>query len=236
LIASLAAIGDSSSGMKVILTGATGMVGEGVLLECLENAAVESVLSVSRRPAGRSHAKLRELLVPDFRELGSHESDLGGYDACFYCAGISSVGMTEAAYTVVTYDTPLTFASALLKQNPGMTFLHISGSHTDGTEQGKIMWARVKGKAENALMRMPFKAVYNFRPSLMKPTPGQKHVKGGYTLIRVLYPVLNLFFPGIALCDLARAMINAVQYGAPKHVLEVPDVRELAARTSDSST
>jgi uncharacterized protein YbjT (DUF2867 family) len=218
--------------MKVILTGATGMVGEGVLLECLDNPAVESVLSVSRRACGVSHAKLRELLLPDFRDpaaLAVVESDLRGYDACFYCAGISSVGMNEADYTIVTFDTPMALASTLAELNPGMTFVHVSGRSTDGTEQGKVMWARVKGKAENALMRVPFKAVYNFRPALMKPTRGQKHVKGG-PLIGILYPVLKLVFPSMPLADVGRAMINAVRHGAPKQVLEVADIRELAAR------
>ena len=179
------------AGMKVILTGATGMVGEGVLLECLENPAVEQVLSVSRRASGRTHGKLSELLVPDFRELGAVEAKLSGYDACFYCAGISSVGMKEADYALITYDTVLAFASTLLRLNPGMTFVHVSGSHTDSSEQGKVMWARVKGKAENAL---------------------------------------NLVFPGMPLSAVARAMIHAVRHGAPKPVLEVADIRQLAAR------
>jgi uncharacterized protein YbjT (DUF2867 family) len=216
--------------MRVILTGATGMVGEGVLLECLDNPAVTSVLSVSRRSCGRTHAKLRELLVPDFRELGGVEDELAGYDACFYCAGVSSLGMSEADYAVVTYETPLAFAKTLARLSPELVFVHVSGSHTDGTEQGKVMWARVKGRAENALMRLPFKAVYNFRPSLMMPTRGQKNAKGGYLLFRVLYPILTLFFPGMPLSDVARAMINAVRHGAPKPVLEVADMRELAAR------
>ncbi len=216
--------------MKVILTGATGMVGEGVLLECLDNPAVERVLSVSRRSCGRTHAKLGELLVKDFRELGAVEAELSGYDACFYCAGISSVGLKEPEYTAITYDTPLAFASTLVHLNPGMTFVHVSGSHTDSTEQGKVMWARVKGKAENALMRLPFKGVYSFRPSLMKPMPGQKNVPGGYYLLRILFPILGLFFPGMSLADVARAMINAVRFGAPKPVLEVADMRQLAAR------
>ena len=216
--------------MKVILTGATGMVGEGVLLECLDNPAVEQVLSVSRRACGRAHAKLRELLVPDFRDLSAVETELSGYDACFYCAGISSVGLKEPEYTVITYDTVVAFATTLLRLNPGMTFVHVSGSHTDGTEQGKVMWARVKGRAENALLRMPFKGVYNFRPGLMKPTPGQQRVKGGYYLVRVLYPLLNLVFPGMTLSDVGRAMINAARVGAPNGVLEVADIRQLAAR------
>src|SRR5689334_24153138 len=133
------------------------MVGEGVLLECLDHPAVERVLSVSRRPCGREHPKLRELLVKDFRELTAVETDLTGYDACFYCAGISSVGMKEAEYAIITHDTPVAFASTLLRLNPGMTLVHVSGAHTDSSESGKVMWARVKGKAENALMRMPFK-------------------------------------------------------------------------------
>jgi uncharacterized protein YbjT (DUF2867 family) len=216
--------------MKVILTGATGMVGEAVLLECLDNPAVERVCSVSRRSCERTHPKLSEVLVPDFRDLGAVETMLSGYDACFYCSGISSVGLSEAEYTVITYDTPLAFASTLCRLNPQMTFVHVSGAHTDGTEQGKVMWARVKGKAENALMRLPFKGVYNFRPSLMKPTPGQKKVKGGYHLIRILYPLLSLFFPAMALSDLGRAMINAVRLGAPRQVLEVADLRQLATR------
>lgn len=217
--------------MRVILTGATGMVGEAVLLECLENPMVERVVSVSRRPSGRTHDKLTEVLVKDFRELGpAVEAQLTGFDACFYCAGISSVGLKEAEYTVITYDTPLAFATTLSRLNPNMTLVHVSGSHTDSSEQGRVMWARVKGKAENALMRLPFKGVYNFRPSLMQPTPGQKRVKGGYTLITVLYPLMNLFFPGMPLQTLARAMLNAVRFGAPKHVLEVADIKELAAR------
>jgi uncharacterized protein YbjT (DUF2867 family) len=216
--------------MKVIVTGATGMVGEGVLLECLENPAVESVLVVSRRSCGHAHAKLRECLVKDFRDLGAYEAELRGYDACFFCAGVSSVGMSEAGYTAITYDTTLRFAETLARLNPAMVFVYVSGSHTDSTEQGKVMWARVKGKTENALMRLPFKAAYNFRPSLMKPTPGQKQLKTAYRVALVLYPVASLFFPSMPLRDVGRAMINAVRFGAPKQVLEVPDMKALAAK------
>jgi uncharacterized protein YbjT (DUF2867 family) len=216
--------------MKVIITGATGMVGEGVLLECLENPEVERVLAVARRSSGHTHAKLRELRVPDFRELKSVEPDLTGYDACFYCAGVSSVGMKEPEYAAITYDTPLHFAETLVRLNPGMVFVHVSGAHTDGTEQGKVMWARVKGKAENAIARLPFKAVYNFRPSLMKPAPGQKNLKSSYKVLLVFYPLLSLFFPGIPLREVGRAMINCVRFGAPKTVLEAKDIREEAQR------
>jgi uncharacterized protein YbjT (DUF2867 family) len=218
--------------MKLIVTGATGMVGEGVLLECLSDPSVEQVLSVSRRSCGHIHPKLKELLVPDFRELSSVESELTGYDACFYCAGVSSVGLKEPEYTVITYDTPLHFAQTLARLNPSMVLVHVSGAHTDGTEQGRVMWARVKGKAENALMRLPFKAVYNFRPSLMKPAPGQKNIKSSYRALLVLYPLLNLFFPGITLNDVGQAMLRCVRVGASKHVLEATDIRALAAQAS----
>ncbi|HXJ21427.1 MAG TPA: NAD-dependent epimerase/dehydratase family protein [Polyangia bacterium] len=218
--------------MKVIITGATGMVGEGVLLECLENPAVERVLSISRRPSGHTHLKLTECLVPDFRELAGVEAQLTGYDACFYCAGVSSVGMKEVDYTAISYDTPLAFAQTLVRLNPGMVLVHVSGAHTDGTEQGKVMWARVKGRAENALARLPFKAVYNFRPSLMKPAPGQKNIKRTYRVMLVLYPLLSLFFPGIPLRRVGLAMINCVRFGAPKSVLEAKDIREQADRAA----
>jgi len=214
--------------MKVIVTGGTGMVGEGVLLECLSNPEVERVLSISRRPAGHSHPKLTELLVPDFRELGGVEPQLTGYDACFYCAGISSVGMNEADYTRVTYDTPLAFAQTLARLNPRLVLVHVSGSHTDSTEQGKVMWARVKGKAENALMRLPLRGVYNMRPSLMKPVAGQKNVKTGYRILLVLYPLMNLLLPGLTLNQVGRAMIRCVREGAPKQVLEPADIKALS--------
>ncbi len=216
--------------MKVIITGTTGMVGEGVLLACLEHPEIERVLAISRKPCGHSHPKLTERLVPDFREVASIESELAGYDACFYCAGVSSVGLKEPEYTIITYETPVRFAETLVRLNPGMTFVHISGAHTDGTEQGKVMWARVKGKAENALARLPFKAVYNFRPSLMKPASGQRHIKSTYKALLVFYPLLNLFFPGLPLTAVAQAMINSVRLGYPKHVLEASDMKELAAR------
>jgi uncharacterized protein YbjT (DUF2867 family) len=217
--------------MKVIVTGSTGMVGEGVLLECLANPEVEQVLSISRRPCGHTHPKLTERLVPDFRDLSAIEQELRGYDACFYCAGVSSVGLNEEQYTAITYDTPLRFAETLLRSNPGLVLTHISGAHTDGTEKGKVMWARVKGKAENALIRLPFKGVYNFRISLTKPTPGQKYVKGGYALVRVLYPILALVFPGMSLRDVGRAMIQCVRAGADRQVLEVEHIRALLPRS-----
>lgn len=214
--------------MKIILTGTTGFVGEGVLFECLEKPAVTSVVSVSRKPYGIDHPKVRECVVPDFRDLSAVEAELTGFDACFYCAGISSRGLTEAEYSAITYDTPLAFAETVLRLNPGMVMCHVSGSHTDGTEKGRVMWARVKGKAENALAAMPFSAVYNFRPGLMKPFANQRNVKGGYRVITALYPVLDLFLPGLTLSELGRAMIRCVREGAPKKVLEPRDIAALA--------
>jgi uncharacterized protein YbjT (DUF2867 family) len=210
--------------MKVILTGATGMVGEGVLVACLEHEGIDEVLSVSRRTCGRTHPKLKELLTPDFLSLTELPS---GYDACFYCAGVSSVGKTEAEYTKATFDTPVHFAKLIA--NPEMTLVHISGAGTDGTEKSSTMWARVKGRAENELMRLPFKAVYNFRPGMMKPMPGQKSVNKYYFLVGWLYPVARLFGGASTLAEVTQAMINAVTKGCDEHVLEIKDINALAA-------
>jgi hypothetical protein len=183
---------------------------------------------VARKPCGHTHPKLEECLVTDFRELGAVEARLAGYDACFYCAGVSSVGMSEAGYTVVAYDTPVGFATTLARLNPGMVLTHVTGAHTDGSEQGKVMWARVKGKAENALTRLGFRAVYNFRPGLMKPVPGQRNLKRLYRVMLPLLPVMGLFLPALTLSDVGKAMIRCVQSGAPTSVLEVPDIAALA--------
>jgi uncharacterized protein YbjT (DUF2867 family) len=216
--------------MKVILTGATGLVGEGVLLACLEHPEITQVLAVSRRSYGMDHPKLKECIVSDFFNLDAVASQLSGYDACFYCAGISSRGMSEADYSHITYDTTLYFATKLLSLNPAMIFSHVSGGHTDGSEKGKIMWARVKGKAENALMKLAFKKVYNFRPGFMKPTPGQKNVKGYYRVISSLSPLLKLLFPGqiCTMREVGLAMINSVLKGYPKQILEIKDIKALA--------
>ena len=214
--------------MHVIITGVTGMVGEGVLLECLENDSVEKVLAVSRKPTNHTHPKLEQLLVPDFRNTSDVEAKLTGYDACFYCAGVSSIGMSEAAYTVISYDTPVELATTLVRLNPNMVFTYVTGARTDSTEQGKTMWARVKGRAENALMRLPFKGVYNFRPGLMTPKPGQKHLKTSYRVALVLAPILKLFFRSLTLSQVGRAMIHCVRSGAPKQILEIADIAVLA--------
>lgn len=213
------------AGIKVIITGATGMAGEGVLMECLNNAAVSEVLMVNRRHFDLQHQKLKELIVPDFLKVTGEQ--MMGYDACFFCAGISSVGMKEDKYTMITYDTTLAFAKALLAGNDHLVFTYISGAHTDSSEQGSSMWARVKGKTENELARLPFKAEYNFRPGAMLPYEGQKNSKGLYTAIAKL---IRLFAPKkiITLSELGKAMINAVTKGYPKNILEISDIRQLA--------
>jgi uncharacterized protein YbjT (DUF2867 family) len=217
--------------IKVIITGATGMVGEGVMLECLAHPAVKEVLIVTRKPANVKHPKLKNLVVSDFLDLAEITADLNGYDACFYCAGISSRGLNEAEYQHITLDITMHFAQTLLGINPAMIFSHISGSHTDSSEKGKVMWARIKGKTENALMKLPFKKVYNFRPGFMKPTEGQKNVTSFYKIIGSLYPLFLFLFPNnvSTMRQVGQAMINSVLKGYPNQILEVKDIKKLAS-------
>jgi nucleoside-diphosphate-sugar epimerase len=217
-------------GIKVIVTGVTGMVGEGVLLECLRNDRVESVLAVCRKPLDQSDPKLKVFLAPDFLAIDAATAQLEGYDACFYCAGISSNGVTEQDYTRITYDTTLHFASVALQANPRIVFNFVSGHLADSSEQGRVMWARIKGRTENALMKMFHGKEYNFRPALMRPMPGQKHFHGyNRWTHKILYPVLSLFFPACSIQEIAQAMINATLMGYEKRILEVSDIKKLAA-------
>lgn len=204
--------------MKIILTGATGMAGEGVLLECLENQQVLTVLVVGRKPYNVVHPKLKELIVPDFLKIAGFAQELAGYDACFYCAGISSVGMNEEQYTLVTHTTTLVFAQVVLEQNPDIVFNYITGRSTDSSELGKT---------ENDLLKLGFKAQYNFRPALMIPSKGQKSVK---PVFKLMAHILKYFMPSstITLKDLGKAMINAVIKGYPVPVLEVKDIKKAA--------
>lgn len=213
--------------IKIILTGATGMVGEGVLMECLENPDVSEILSVSRKPSGKTHPKLKEYLVSDFLSIDLHDEKLKGYDACFFCAGISSIGMNEEDYTKITYDTTLHFAKAVLNQNPEMVFNYVSGASTDSTESGKLMWARVKGRTENDLKRMNFRGAYNFRPGFMKPVEGQTNVKWFFKPFIWIFPI---FFQSksLTLREVGRAMINVTQKGYPTSTLEIRDIKNLA--------
>jgi uncharacterized protein YbjT (DUF2867 family) len=212
--------------IKVIITGTTGMVGEGVMLECLSSPEIEEILSVSRKPSGVKHPKLKEYIVSDFLALQFDDAALSGYDACFFCAGISSIGMSEADYTRITYDTTMHFARAVSTQNPDMTFIYVSGASTDSTEKGKTMWARVKGRTENDLQKLPFRKVHNFRPGFMKAVPGQKHTLKLYRYFAWMYPILKTLFPNSAstLQQVARAMIICATTDVKKPILEVSDI------------
>jgi uncharacterized protein YbjT (DUF2867 family) len=216
--------------IKVIITGVTGMVGEGVLFECLENPDVKQVLMVNRRPYNLKHPKLKELIAHDFNNLKEFEDQLKGYNSCFFCAGISSVGLKEPEYRFITYDITIHFAQTVSALNPDMVFTYVSGAMTDSSEKGKVMWARVKGKTENDLMKLPFKKVYNFRPGFMRATPGQKNIKSYYNLVGWLYPIVHLMLPNYVstLQQVAKAMIYCVQNGYPKQILEIRDINSLA--------
>ncbi|MBL0210335.1 MAG: epimerase [Holophagaceae bacterium] len=218
--------------MKVILYGATGMVGQGVLRECLLDADVEQILTVGRSALGQLHPKLREIVLPDLSNYIGHEDELAGSDACFFCLGISAAGMTEPDYHHVTYDFTLAAAETLVKLNPGMTFIYVSGAGTDSTEQGRVMWARVKGKVENALLRLPFKAVYLFRPAGIRPLHGiTSHTRAYRIFYALAWPLLPLLtcFPSFMTTTerMGRAMLKVAREGAPKAVLESRDINEL---------
>jgi uncharacterized protein YbjT (DUF2867 family) len=216
--------------INAIITGATGMVGEGVLHECLQHNDIDSVLVIGRKPCGISHPKLKEIVHKDLFNLTEIENQLKGYGACFFCLGTSSVGMKEAEYYKITYTLTLNFAETLSKLNPDMTFCYISGYGTDSTEKGRIMWARIKGKTENDLMKLPFRKVYNFRPGFMKPTKGLKNTLGFYKYISWLYPLMQRIMPKFfsTLKELALAMIHSATIGYDKQILEVKDVIELS--------
>jgi len=216
--------------IKTIVTGATGMVGEGVLHECLLHPEVEQVLVINRKPCGVSHPKLKEILHGNFYDLSPIKDQLKNYDACFFCLGVSSVGMKEATYHRLTYDLTIYVAETLAEINPGMTFCYISGANTDSTEVGKTMWARVKGKTENRLLQLFFKKAYMFRPGYIHPTKGLKNTLKLYALFSWLYPVWRTLFPKFVctLKELGLAMINAALKGYERPILEVKDIIELA--------
>jgi uncharacterized protein YbjT (DUF2867 family) len=216
--------------MKVILFGATGMVGQGVLRECLRDPSVESVLAVVRTPGLLPAPKLQELVHEDFLDFSGVAKALTGYDACFWCLGITSAGMNEEDYTRVTYGFTLAAARVLAEQNPAMTFIFVSGASTDATERGKVMWARVKGKTENAVARLPFKATYMFRPGVIQPLHGVTSKTRSYRILYVamkpLFPLLKAFAPKLVTTSerLGRAMISVAKLGAGKTVLESADI------------
>ena len=213
--------------LKVIITGATGMVGEGVLFECLQNSTVHEVLIINRRHYDLQHQKLKELIVPDFFKLNDFAGSLQGYNACFFCAGVSSIGKKESQYTHLTYDTTMAFAQAIAAIDSGIVFTYVSGSHTDSSEKSRMMWARVKGRTESDLLKLPFKAAYNFRPGVMQPFSGQKNWK---SIVKIMVKIIKAISPKSVLTmqQVGRAMINAATTGYTKRILEVADIRELA--------
>ena len=225
--------------MRVVLFGATGMIGQGVLRECLLDPEVTEVLSVARRTTNQEHPKLREIVHQDFTNFSSIASELSGYDACFFCLGVSSVGMSEENYRRVTHDTAVAAAKILLEKNPGFTFVFVSGMGADSSESGGTMWARVKGATENTLLSMPFKASYVVRPAAVRPVHGERSrattTRVGYALFGWLVPVVGFVFPKYITTTerLARAMLHLARHGGPKRVLESADLDELGRVASN---
>ena len=220
--------------MNVVLFGATGMVGAGALIECLADPRVRSVLVITRSPTGRSHSKLREILHADFFNYDSLAADFASCDACFFCLGVSSLGMSEADYTRMTYDLTLAAARAMVAANPRMTFCYVSGVGTDSSERGRTMWARVKGRTENALLALPFAAAYMFRPGYIQPVGGVKSktawVQGALTFVAPLYPVLRPLLRATTTSNFGRALIEVAASGYEKRILYSSDINTLATR------
>jgi hypothetical protein len=223
--------------IKAIIFGATGMVGEGVLLKALDHPDVESILVISRKPCNMKHEKLKEMIHEDFFDYSSIREHLKGYNACYFCLGVTSIGMNEEDYYRITYDLTMQAARILSELNPEMTFCYISGTGTDSTEKGRIMWARVKGKTENHLAMLPFKAAYMFRPGLIKPIKGQKNVKTIFKVAGLMYPLWKTLSPKnvCTLEDLGLAMIQASRIGYIKQIIENIDIAQLAKTNLDNN-
>jgi len=220
----------SNPAIRAIITGTTGMVGEGVLHECLQHPQVEAVLIINRKPLGITHPKLKEIIHPDFYDISAIAPQLAGYNACFFCLGVSSVGMKEADYFKVTYTLTMHVATTLSRLNPDMTFCYISGAGTDSSEKGRSMWARVKGKTENDLMKLPFRDVYAFRPGFIKPIKGLSNTHKFYNYINWLFPAGRALYPNgfCTLEELGQAMISVVFNPYDKKVVDRKGSIELA--------
>ena len=218
--------------MNVLIFGGTGMVGQAVLRECLLDPDVRLVQTVGRNATGMQHPKLRELVHIDLLHYGGIEGELQGFDACFFCLGVSSVGMSEIQYKHLTYDLTIAAAECLSRLNPGMTFLYVSGAGTDSSEAGPLGWARIKGKTENTILRLPFRAAYMIRPAAIQPVHGERSRTAAYrvlySLTKPLLPLLRRLFPRYILTteELGRAMLQVAKRGAPKKVLESSDIRD----------
>lgn len=217
--------------IRAIITGSTGMVGEGVLYECLQNPKVEAVLVINRKPCGYSHPKLKEIIHSDFFDFSAIENQLAGYNACYFCLGISSVGVAKDVYYKMTYTLTLHVAETLNKLNNDMTFCYVSGAGTNSSEQGGINWAIVKGKTENDLMKLPFKQVFNFRPGIIKPTKGLKNTQKAYKFFMWLFPILKAINKNsfVTLNEIGLVMINTSNSVNERKIVEVKDIKALAA-------
>lgn len=222
---------ESNSSIRAIITGATGMVGEGLLNACLCRTDVSSVLVITRRPTGISHPKLKEIIHQNFFDIAPIAGQLEGYTACYFCLGVTSLRKTEKAYRKLTHELTLQFAKTLCQINNEMTFCYVSGKGTDSTEKGGIMWARVKGKTENDLSRLPFKKVFSFRPGFIKPEAGNQHIQPFYKYVTWLFPVGRKLFPGsfCTLEELSQAMIDTAYNLRPRGIYEVRDIQNNAA-------
>jgi uncharacterized protein YbjT (DUF2867 family) len=217
--------------INAIIFGATGMVGEGVLHEALNHPDVESVLVIGRKSCNVKHQKLKEIVHADFFSYATLERDLKDYNACYFCLGVTSIGKSESDYTRITYTLTMAAARVLARLNPGMTFCYVSGTGTDSTEKGKIMWARVKGKTENDLAKLPFKAAFAFRPGYIKPIKGQKNAYKFSIVLGWFYPILHALFSKhvCTLQDIGRGMIRVTEAGYPKKILENVDIAAAAS-------
>ena len=220
--------------MNILLFGATGMIGQGVLRECLLDPNVQLVATIGRTAAGQQNSKLREIVHPDLSNYAPIEEKLTGFDACFFCLGVGSAGMTEKDYEHITYGFTIAAAETLSRLNPKMVFIYVSGAGTDSSEKGRMMWARVKGKTENVLLRLPFAAAYMFRPGFIEPANGEisrnKLYRALFVIAKPLLPLLRAVFPSQILTthQIARAMLNLVTQPYPKHILEIKDIRAAA--------
>jgi uncharacterized protein YbjT (DUF2867 family) len=224
--------------MDVLIFGATGMVGQGALRECLADPEISRVVTIGRTVIGRPHRKLREIAHENLLDYSGMDGELSGFDACFFCLGVSSARMTEAAYTQVTFDVTLAAARTLVRLNPRMCFIYVSGAGTDSTESGRIMWARIKGKTENALLALPFKSAFMLRPAMIQPLHGIASKTRSYRILysatALLLPVLRSLFPNYVTTTerLGRVMISLAKNGDEKSILEARDINRLSAATA----
>ncbi len=224
--------------MKALIFGATGMVGQSVLRECLLDPEVEKVIAIGRTSTAQRNPKLRNLMLPDLFQLSPIESEMRGFDACFFCLGVTSAGLSEEKYRHITYDLMISVARTLARLNPGMTFVLVSGAGADSTERGKVMWARVKGAAENELFRLPFRAAYSVRPAAILPENGIRSrtslYQFFYTVLRPLYPVFRLVAPRYVTTTtkLGKVMVALAKHGAPKQIIESWDFDQILGSAS----